>query len=84
MQRKIIHGVPYYTDKINIFLWDEQTSQIGTCVNDTITYKPGIIESLAPRLSEWRAAQTSRIRKPTSRKNTGNKAAASEVFEDDE
>ena len=88
MQRKIIHGVPYFADKSSLFLWDETNpSPIGSINNDVITFKSELLPSLSDRLTEWRRAQVSRVRKPTdtsSRKNRNNKATVTEVSEDDE
>jgi hypothetical protein len=88
MQRKIIHGVPYFTDKTNLYLWDESDpTPIGTISGDNITFKPSLISNLSDRLATWRTSQNSRVRKPTttnSRKNRNNKATVEEVPEDDE
>ena len=87
MQRNYINGVPYFTEKGNLHLWDEtEPTLIGTYSADKITIKHDIITSLEPRLAVWRLQQSPRVRKPTptaSRKNRNNKATVTEASEDD-
>ena len=88
MQKQIIHGVPYFTDKTTLCLWDaENPTPIGTHSNNTITFQPDICNILADRLATWRSQQVSRVRKPTSssgRRTRGSKAAKAEDSDNDE
>jgi hypothetical protein len=88
MQKQLIHGVPYFTDKTTICLWDaENPTPIGTYQNDTITFQPDICAKLADRLAIWRRQQISRVRKPTStsgRRTRGSKASKAEDSDNDE
>ena len=87
MQKTYINGVPYFTEKGNLHLWDEaDPTLIGTCAGEKITIQHDIISKLEPRLAAWRHNQSSRVRKPTptaSRKNRNNKATVTEVSEDE-
>jgi len=87
MQKLFINGVPYFTDKGNLYLWDETNpTHIGTYTDNKITYQHDLISKLSTRLTEWRAEQSSRVRKPTataSRKNRNNKATVTEDSEND-
>jgi hypothetical protein len=86
MQKQILHGVPYYTDKQNLYIWDPESVAIGTYQGETITFQPDLLTTLGPRLAAWRAEQQSRVRKPTatSRRTRASKTTAAESVEDDE
>ncbi len=94
MQRQLIHGVPYFTDKSNAaYLWDTDASppiNIGTYnpTTKTVSFHPGVPEKLTDRLEQWRANQTARPRKATASKRRGNskqsKGDAKENSSDDE
>lgn len=85
MQKQILHGVPYYTDKQTLYIWDPESVAIGTYQGETITFQPNLITTLNPRLTAWRAEQKSRVRKPTAttRRTRASKATTEDV-EDDE
>lgn len=63
MQKQIIHGIPYFTDKEKLYLWDGSATPIGTYVGDSITFTPNLLEHLSEKLSQWRTEQQPRIRK---------------------
>jgi len=85
MQKQILYGVPYYTEKQNLYIWDPESVAIGTYQSETITFQPDILTTLGPRLTAWRAEQKSRVRKPTAttKRTRANKTATASV-EDDE
>jgi len=88
MQKQILHGVPYFTEKGILYTWDTTSPiPIGTYNGENITYKPEAIQTLNGFLTTWRTNQQSRERKPTttnSRRNNANKATAVEDTEDNE
>jgi len=86
MQKQILYGVPYYTDKQNLYIWDPESVAIGTYQGETITFQPDLLATLNPRLTAWRAEQKSRVRKPTatSRRTRTSKTTAAESVENDE
>ena len=80
MQKQLLYGVPYYTDKQTVHIWDpESIVAIGTYQDTTkqLTFYPDILDTLSPRLIAWRAEQKSRVRKPTtnSRRTRTSKGA---------
>ena len=86
MQKQILYGVPYYTDKQNLYIWDPESVAIGTYQSETIAFQPDLLTTLNPRLTAWRAQQQSRVRKPTatSRRTRTSKTATTTTVEDDE
>lgn len=84
MQKQLIHGVPYFTDKSNtVFLWDAESSPpfaIGTFnpIAKTVSYNDNIKETLASKLTAWRQAQEARPRKPTEAKSSKRRGAGEE------
>ncbi len=85
MQRQIIQGVPYFTDKSNkVYTWDLDSEPIliGTYDGKSVTFSENHIAKLTDRLKIWRAAQVGRPRKsPTTitsgRRNTKKQQATS-------
>lgn len=89
MQRKILHGVPYFTDSEHrLFLWDTEASPV--CIGsydpktELITYDNTAVTNLGNRLQEWRGKQNARPRKSTATasKRRGNTSAASDSSSD--
>ncbi len=74
MQRQILDGVPYFTDKFNkVYLWDTEAAtptHVGTVNPKTksVTFQPNLLSSLNDRLIAWRANQSARPRKPAEKK----------------
>ncbi len=87
MQRQIIQGVPYFTDKSNkVYTWDLEADPIliGTYNGDTktVTFTENHLAKLTDRLKVWRLSQVGRPRKspPTAsngRRNAKKQQAAS-------
>jgi hypothetical protein len=87
MQRQIIQGVPYFTDKKNnLYTWDLEAEPqlIGTynAESNSVTFAENHLSKLADRLQAWRVNQASRPRKSpgtasSGRRNTKKQQAAS-------
>jgi hypothetical protein len=92
MQRKIVHGVPYFADSLRrLYTWDSENKpqhigEFAATPDQSITFIPEHITVLTERLHAWRDTQHPRPRKaqPTSRGNTGGEASAHENSDHDE
>lgn len=84
MQRQILDGVPYFTDKSNkVYLWDaEAPTHIGTLNPKTksvtfLSSQSTLLATLNDRLIAWRATQSARPRKPAEKKATKRRGHSS-------
>jgi hypothetical protein len=92
MQRKIVHGVPYFADSLRrLYTWDAENKpqhigEFASTHDQSVTFVPDHIAALTERLHAWRASQHPRPRKaqPTSRGNPDGEAAADENSDDHE
>ncbi len=80
MQRQIIQGVPYFTDKSNkVYTWDLESEPIliGTynAESNSVTFTENHLTKLADRLKVWRANQVGRPRKSPTTASNGRRNA---------
>lgn len=80
MQRQIIQGIPYFTDKKNnLYTWDLEAEPqlIGTYnpERNAVTFSEDHLSKLTERLQVWRAAQVSRPRKSPGTASNGRRNA---------
>jgi hypothetical protein len=82
MQRQILDGVPYFTDKLNkVYLWDtEGTPTYAGTLNPktkSVAFQPNLLTTLNDRLIAWRATQSARPRKLAEKKATKRRGHSS-------